>query len=216
MILTATQDPDESHDGAKERRNAAILSLLLPGMGQVYQGHYRRGIALFAGFAILASITESRLLLPLAAILVAAEAFRGRRIRLPKMTFDMPAWATALAKKEQESPYRLWIYGIVASLGFCLWIGLVIPVLYPYSVQATINDQVDELADWVRGYAAEHGSFPTKLSDAIPANARGKEGLIDPWGTPYEYSTSSDGFEIQSAGPDKKMGTPDDYVFHFR
>ncbi|MEK9137329.1 MAG: type II secretion system protein GspG, partial [Bacteroidota bacterium] len=33
---------------------------------------------------------------------------------------------------------------------------------------------------------------------------------MDPWGTPYQYSLSSDGFSIVSAGPDKRRGTADD------
>ena len=33
---------------------------------------------------------------------------------------------------------------------------------------------------------------------------------LDPWGTPYRYTTTTNGFEIRSAGPDKAFGTADD------
>lgn len=33
---------------------------------------------------------------------------------------------------------------------------------------------------------------------------------IDPWGVPYRYNTSTNGFDIRSAGPDKTFGTADD------
>jgi hypothetical protein len=216
MTNLAREIPQPIPTNDRERRRTALLSFLLPGMGQVYQGHYRRGVALFAAFSLLASITEARLLLPFAAVLAAAEAYRGRTIRLPKMSFEMPFRVASLLRREQTSPYRPWLYGIVASLGFCLWIGLVIPFLYPYSVQATLNDQVDALADRVRGYVAEQGKYPAQLSEVLPRGAKVQDWLVDPWGTEYGFSATKDEFEIRSAGSDKKMGTSDDYVFHYR
>ena len=45
-----------------------------------------------------------------------------------------------------------------------------------------------------------------RMTGSYPATIEG----TDPWGTPYVYSATAQGFTIFSAGPDKTPGTPDD------
>lgn len=61
---------------------------------------------------------------------------------------------------------------------------------------------------------ALRGSNPAK-ANYLPQNARlnGNGELIDSWGTPWFFhSNSATETEIRSAGPDKKLHTPDDIV----
>ena len=55
----------------------------------------------------------------------------------------------------------------------------------------------------------EHGELPRSLAALAPEFL--KEEPRDAWGGPFGYAA----FEIRSAGPDGRFGTPDDLVFAF-
>ena len=65
----------------------------------------------------------------------------------------------------------------------------------------------------VEGYAATMGEVPAGL-EALGTGERGRR-LQDPWGHPYQVRRSDDpnlgpDVRVFSAGPDGRMGTPDD------
>ena len=77
------------------------------------------------------------------------------------------------------------------------------------------------LAMTLTQYKVRHSRLPTQGEGLAPlANAPdgssliAPEGLIDPWGRPYQYRNPSrknkTGFDIFSAGPDQKPDTQDD------
>ena len=79
-----------------------------------------------------------------------------------------------------------------------------------------VRTQLAELEKAINIYAMGHGG---KLPETLEELARGsegeppllkKEGLTDPWGTPFGYERKGRRFTITSAGPDRVMGTADD------
>jgi hypothetical protein len=207
---------DAARPAPRERRIAALLSFLMPGLGQVYQHHYRRGAALFVAFSILACISDARLLLPLAAGLTAFEAYRNRLGTWPSPDSLPDGWLRNVFSPREASPYRPWLYGIVGSFGFVLWFGLFAPTLYPFRYQAQLNDQTDWLADRVRTFHAEKGRLPASLKEVLHEDESPQQMLTDPWGQEYRLIESAEQFELRSSGPDRKFDTPDDFSFRYR
>ena len=98
------------------------------------------------------------------------------------------------------------------------------------NAQAAMID-LDKTRHMIQGYHTLMGENPVgtnaeimkALMGANPHQAvlgpvegqqlNGKGELVDPWGTPYFFhQLSGDVMEIHSAGPDKVMGTTDDFV----
>ncbi len=90
------------------------------------------------------------------------------------------------------------------------------------------------IAEALRGYHQEfrdypHGNSNKEIADAIFGknpkklifleNSRrhgftNEHGdLVDPWGTPYQFTFTGDKFEIWSAGADRSFGTDDDEIY---
>lgn len=68
-------------------------------------------------------------------------------------------------------------------------------------------------------FHADSNAWPKTLSAACDASGSEEceliettEPPIDFWGSPVAYSRRADGFELRSAGPDRKAGTSDDIV----
>lgn len=81
-------------------------------------------------------------------------------------------------------------------------------------VRATENF-VSAISTAVKTYELQTGQLPNNLEDlTIETETRAallrKSKLLDPWGTPYQYTKKTGFFEIRSAGPDARMDTPDD------
>ena len=51
-------------------------------------------------------------------------------------------------------------------------------------------------------YHAENNKWPSSGASSVAAALNSEEAKIDPWGKPYRYFFSNDGYAIQSAGPD--------------
>jgi len=76
----------------------------------------------------------------------------------------------------------------------------------------------------LREYRKEHGRYPEGDSRAIIRAMKGDmiipagkllpdDSLLDPWKTPYVIRiVPGKEIELRSAGPDRKFGTPDDFV----
>lgn len=223
MHNNLSKNRQENHIAVKEQRAAAIFSFLLPGLGQVYQRHYSRGIGLFVAFSILACFGEARLLLPLAALLTSVEAYRNKKVSGSYDKKSTPRWAKWFVEQNNVRFYRKWLYSLVAGLGFILWFGLFAPVLYPNYYQVELNAQMDWLADEVREFHAKTGRFPNPLSqinesgrDLSEQSSYFPSRLVDPWGQPIQIIEVDNGFELRSSGPDKKVNTKDDFSYFYK
>lgn len=197
---------------------AGWLSFLMPGLGQVYQGAYARGITLFIAFILVASFRDGRIFLPFAALLAGFEAYR------PKVKKEhWSIWERAFSGywnkffKDRSKPHkwRMPLYSISGIAGFLCWFMLFAPSIYPFEAQAQLNDTVDTLADRVREFKVTKGKYPVDLSELV-REGESQDGVKDPWGEVILVRPSDDGFELISKGRDKQDGTRDDFKYRFR
>jgi hypothetical protein len=92
--------------------------------------------------------------------------------------------------------------------------------LYPLSgARAAFLDRVriaraqadlDEITRDVDRYLAATGAYPTSLDALASLDRSLGRRLQDPWGHPYQIRWSETGASVISAGPDGRVGTPDD------
>ena len=89
-----------------------------------------------------------------------------------------------------------------------------------------VRKKMSQINVAIQIYAMYHrGKLPASLDELLryaSDNKEGerllleKEGLIDPWGIPFEYEHGGGNYVIMSAGPDREKGTGDDVVDGFR
>jgi hypothetical protein len=75
---------------------------------------------------------------------------------------------------------------------------------------ARARADLDEITRDVDRYVAATGSYPTSLDVLASLDRSLGRRLQDPWGHPYQIRWSETGASVVSAGPDGRVGTPDD------
>ena len=80
-----------------------------------------------------------------------------------------------------------------------------------------VRTQIGDIEQAVQVYAMHHnGKLPASLDNLIQGTENSppllnKEDLIDPWGEPFLYEREGRQYVIMSSGPDRIMGTKDDF-----
>ena len=80
------------------------------------------------------------------------------------------------------------------------------------------RELINTIQTSMNSYYADNGTLPDSLDalvestdDRDPYIKGGKDKLLDPWGTPIEYTPGRRGnFGLRSAGPDQQLGNDDD------
>jgi general secretion pathway protein G len=136
-------------------------------------------------------------------------------------------------RKDQQGFTLVELLVVVAIIGILA--AFLVPRLLGYTNQARVSKAQGDLASMkgiVEAYAANEGQGYYPAADNAVSNSNSiakalqdkgikwtgdQNGIKDPWGTPYQYKTapgansvSNQHYLIQSAGPDKQLGTPDD------
>jgi len=75
---------------------------------------------------------------------------------------------------------------------------------------ARAQADLDELTLDVDRYIAATGAYPTSLDVLAALDRSLGRRLKDPWGHPYQIRWTENGASVISAGPDGRVGTPDD------
>lgn len=111
-----------------------------------------------------------------------------------------------MLKKSKRITLALVVFVFIA-LGVSFMRGV-----HKYAMQfpiTTANKTIVMIAVGICEYKHDYGmdhDYPASL-DQIRTDLRG---LLDPWGTAYQYRRTPTGFCVASAGPDKKFNTGDD------
>ncbi len=197
---------------------AGYLSFLLPGLGQVYQGWYGRGVALFIAFIVICSLREGQVFLPLAAFLAGFEAYRPKAKKEIWTVWDeaiVSFWSRWFTDRSKPNRIRRPMYILVGVVGFIGWFFLFAPSLYPFEAQAKLNESADLWSDRVRDYRASRGELPKDLRSLIKVGE--SEAIVqDPWGRDLLIRQTESGFELRSLGRDGMAETRDDRTYSFR
>ena len=180
-----------------------LLTLILPGLGHLYFGHYKK--ALFLIFLSIAGAFFIYLF-----ILV-----------YPYALYDI--WK--ISKEKPEPKYKkseavlVIIAVLIAPTVMVTLLAVSAPsiirwvkeeVVFPIRVEEEGKEIVAELEKYYRS----KGSYPDNLTKIIGVSPIKKKWESDPWGHPYYYSTheSKKSYILLSYGPDGEKDTSDDFV----
>ncbi len=193
---------------------AAILSVIIPGLGQLYCRQWTRGIMFLVGALFLT------ILVPLLGILVwvwgIIDAYRTARalegyadtgegpvIEINKLRFPSVDFRKAL-------PFIGIPLGIVALLVLVVAIVTFRSGLWNAGGS---GEGLRKLIEKIENYKAKTGSYPASLETFIdPTDPIEKKQILDPWGNLYIYRPTEKGFDLFSAGRDGQPGTTDDVL----
>jgi hypothetical protein len=185
----------------KNRRITALLSCLLPGLGQVYQKRFGEGLLFFGVFVCLLWFPVTR---PYIFLVVLASAYEAHRRH-------------AQREEEEDPTWKLYVFFSGGFLAFFGWFILAGSDLLPFSVQLRMQSRIDPLVKELKSYKVNHGYYPESLvemvSDRAAGDTEGEPLQTDPWGRPFDYRKTESGFELRSAGRDGVFGNKDDYVY---
>ena len=82
--------------------------------------------------------------------------------------------------------------------------------------QRSARIRIAELRDAVVTYQIEAGRCPTKWDELIAGRLVSPQGLVDPWGTRFDFSCTDEEVLVKSAGRDRSFGTADDVTRDYR
>lgn len=187
----------------------ALLSLGLPGLGQLYQKRFPAAFVFFAAFlGALSGLHSSRWIATIglfgaSALLWAIALCAGlEALRRDRESSDPP------------SPSRGIAYLLTASCGFLFWFGEAGIGLLPYQASMRVSIDVERLVREIQLCTQKRGAPPEALERCERFSTLPR---IDPWGEPYRYVLSdSERFELASAGEDRRWGSADDRIYRFR
>lgn len=171
----------------------AVLSFLLPGLGQTYLQRFIAGVLFFTLFLGVQFTPSVRLYLPVLILLASFECFQK----------NTPV---------ESSPRRNSLYAVIGFIGFLSWVLSYFPLVHSVGGQMQLNAQIPEVAKYIKDCQQKQGRDAVSLKDCVPASL-----TLDPWGNPLHFGLLTEGgFEIRSAGPDQNIQSDDDFVFSFR
>lgn len=191
-----------------------VLSFMLPGLGQVYQGARVSGVLFFLAFCVLLSFSRVRVLVPVLAIVSAVKAFRFAAGRVSLPVEEIPPEPASHGWRSIK--LRTFAFAAVGIIAFLFWFLPLAPVWDALEAQNTANRDVDMMAQVIRSCRADAtASYPASLTGCQRASESINR-VRDPWGSLYRYQGAGDKFVIRSSGRDQKPDTADDLIYHFR
>lgn len=191
---------------------AAILSVLMPGLGQFYCQQWMRGFLFLAGAFLLTILAG-----PLGLIVWLWGIFDAYRIA---KTLQGGTY-TSEGPVIEMSKLRFPKVDISRALPF---IGIPLGVVALLALVATIvvfrsslwkaggtEETLQKLIERIENYKAQTSSYPDSLESLIdPTDPIEKKQILDRWGNVYIYRSTAKGFDLISAGKDGLPGTADD------
>ncbi|MFQ5684161.1 MAG: type II secretion system protein GspG [Candidatus Binatia bacterium] len=195
---------------------AAILSVIIPGLGQFYCRQWVRGLLFLFSAFFLAFLAP-----PLGTLLSAgvwvwgimdayriAKAAQGYSHTGEGPVIDVSRFRLPKVELRRALPY------VGVPLGFVLLVILVATIVTFRSglwKDSSLENNLRRLTKEIENYKAQTGSYPESLQSIIdPEDPIEKKRALDPWGNLYVYRQTEKGFDLFSAGKDGRPGTSDD------
>lgn len=175
-----------------------ILTLLVPGLGQLYYGKNIRGIVM-----IILGITPLYLLVLTWSLIDVVMLNHAGAVPVYK---PKDAWWT-IAILVVIVPAFLFIV-ILSAITAGQWYS------NHYTFPEQTRHEIRQISKSLSDYHAEFGMYPASLNDIAKESPIRAEWHNDSWGQPYHYDVSEDGnsFNLISGGPDMTLNTRDDIM----
>ena len=195
---------------------AAILSVLIPGLGQFYCRQWARGAMFLVGAIIMTMIVP---LLSFAVwIWSAVDAYRTAKVL---QGYDQTGEGPVIDVGKFRLPHVdlrsvLPYIGIPLGIVIVLVIGIsLVLTRYGFWNAGPSRETLQPLIEKIENYRARTGSYPELLEVVIdPTDPIEKKQILDQWGYVYIYGSTGSSFELFSAGEDHQPGTKDDIQYH--
>ena len=177
-----------------------VLSILFPGLGQIYYGRTDSGLTM-----ILLSLIP--ILHPFVLIYSVFDVIRlKRKGYIPKYT------------GEQATKGVLIIFGIFILAGSILAFGSIRLFAWysdDYIKPQLTNNKGMKIVKSIKSYHNGYKQYPESIESLIGDNPIRKGWRSDAWGEPYIYELYEDNqsFKFVSKGKDRKLNTQDDIIF---
>ncbi len=191
---------------------AAILSVLIPGLGQFYCLQWVRGAMFLVGAIIMAMIVP-----PLSLVVWIWGAVDAYRIAKVLQGYDQTAEGPIIDIGKLRMPHvdlRSAIPYIGIPLGIVIVLVIIISLVlarYGFWSAGPPRGTLQPLIEKIENYKAQTGSYPDSLEALIdPTDPMEKKQILDQWGNVYLLRTTGSSFELLSAGQDGHPGTEDD------
>ena len=104
---------------------------------------------------------------------------------------DVIKWFNSIVKRLALAIVIIIIYAIFIS-----------PIFSSRKTVKKVKNEMSEIAKGLEKYHADKNEWPSAGATAVAIALKLEAAKIDPWGKPYRYFFSNDGYAIQSAGPD--------------
>ena len=211
---------DHDVNSSKDPILAAILSGLIPGLGQIYCRRWARGAMFFIGTVLLGG-----LILPVGLIFSFGIWIWGivDAYRIARVTTGLePAGAGPVIDMDRISVPRIEMRQVVTYLLIPLGVAALFAVVVVFALMRysqwgkshSVN-AVEPLISRIEAYKSERGAYPDRLQALIdPMDPIEKRQILDSWGRLYIYRRTGSSFELSSAGKDGIPQTEDDIPYH--
>jgi hypothetical protein len=176
-----------------------VLSILIPGLGQIYLGKNWRGVLM-----VVLGITP---LYPAVLVWSAIDAFRlNEQGVTPRFSRREGLWAIAILAV--IVPVSMFL---VAHLIFTGWESY----QDRYSRPDETRKEATSIIQALEASRERHGKYPTALEAVIGQRPLRRDWHTDAWGNRYRYTVTPAGesFRLSSPGSDGEFGTDDDLSF---
>ena len=149
-------------------------------------------------------------------LFVALQVLLGLTAYLRHVGFVFSCYAVLTSLGWWFGKWRLMTAALTGLLVFTItylacWVGMGYQSSMHYRALGNVQYDLIRMEELLVAYENENGEFPASLSDLADQENRYLEfdrdgDVLDPWGFPYHYRKTADGFELTALGRDAALG----------
>ena len=180
----------------KTQNTVLILSCFLPGVGHLYLGELKKGLAVIAGIVLFSFVPFL--------------GFLG--------CFGVYAWSVRdvvrITQTDKASAIRIILIAVISYIALIAIVTAsfinLLSMRLDLSGDENTQKRMDKLAEYTADYYEFRKEFPQNIDDVVGQSPIKREYSSDVWGNEFLLSESNNAICIQSKGKDSQLNTSDD------
>ena len=174
-----------------------FLSIIFPGLGQLYYGKTMKGL-------LMIGLTFIPFAYPIILIWSIYDCIKLRdTVKVDPLRRKEAIWVIV---------FGLIIIPVFSTIVIIGTIRLITNYTDKVVNYSDTNLEMIEIASHIKQYKTINKKYPDEIRELIGNRPLRKSWLTDKWRNPYIYEKTNNGFMIKSAGKDKKFDTEDDLI----